>query len=197
MPSTPRLESLLRRAVGLESQEREHAFEELVRLLIIMVRSRMDPRLRARRESMDVCQSVAKSFIEDLQAGRIAFENEASLAAYLQKVVRNKMTDLARHDNAARRGGGGTPLAIDDERGVGEQFISAGGESPDEEIRASELREKALHDLTDADRILMDLRRRGLDWQQVADQLGESSESVRKRWSRLRERLVDRLRDKE
>ena len=46
---------------------RDAAFAELLRLVGIYVRAGMGRGLRARRESMDVCQSVAKSFIDDMR----------------------------------------------------------------------------------------------------------------------------------
>lgn len=192
--STPsRLDKLLRHAATLEGVERDRAFEDLVRLLMIMVRARMDHKLRAGRESMDVCQSVAKSFVDDWQAGRVQFENEAALAGYLQTVVRNKLADLSRRDTALRRGGGDRPLPIDDERGVSASAIAGTGPGASSIVAEAELREKSLANLTDEDRALIDLRRRGLEWDQIAAELGESSAALRKRWSRLQARVAGDL----
>jgi DNA-directed RNA polymerase specialized sigma24 family protein len=189
MASASRLDSLLRHAASLEGTERERAFDELVHLLIILVRARMSPKLRASRESVDVCQSVAKSFVEDWQAGRLAFDNEAALAGYLQTVVRNKLADLARRDTAARRGGGVSPLAIDEAHGVSEGAIVHGGAGASTIAEARELGDRLDAALTDEDRRLIDLRRRGLEWETIASMTGESAAALRKRWSRMQERV--------
>ncbi|MBL8744731.1 MAG: hypothetical protein JNK58_00085 [Phycisphaerae bacterium] len=194
-PASSRLDALLRHAATLEGAEREHAYSELVRLLMIMVRARMSPRLRASRESVDVCQSVAKSFVHDWQTGRLRFENEAALAGYLQTIVRNKLADLARRDTAQRRGGGAVPLAIDDEHGVPSENIPAQSPGASTIAAAAELQSRLLDSITPEEHRLIDLRRRGIEWDQIAEMLGESSAALRKRWSRLQERLGDRLAD--
>lgn len=195
MPGPSRLDSLLRHAASLEGAERDHAFDELVRLLMIMVRARMSPKLRASRESVDVCQSVAKSFVEDWQSGRLKFENEAALAGYLQTVVRNKLADLSRRDTAARRGGGVLPVAIDSDHGVSEGAIAAQQPGASTMAEARELNDRLLGEITPEEHQLIDLRRRGLEWEQIADIMHESSAALRKRWSRLQERIGDRLDD--
>ncbi len=191
--ASSRLDSLLRHAASLQGAERDHAFGELVRLLMIMVRARMSPKLRASRESMDVCQSVAKSFVSDWQSGRLRFENEAALAGYLQTVVRNKLADLSRRDTALRRGGGAVPIAIDDERGVPAEVIPADQAGASTNAEAEELKDRLLASITPEEHRLIDLRRRGLEWEQVAEMMGESSAALRKRWSRLQERIGEKL----
>lgn len=193
MGGASRLDSLLRHAASLEGAERDRAFAELVRLLIVMVRARMSPRLRVGRESVDVCQSVAKSFVEDWQAGRLKFENEAALAGYLQTVVRNKLADLSRHDNAARRGGGERVLPIDEEHGIGAGGIAGDGAGASTIAEVGELRDLVMESLTPEERRLIDLRRRGMEWEQIAEVTGESSSALRKRWSRLQNSLRERL----
>lgn len=192
-PTPSRLDSLLRHAATLQGAERDRAFEDLVRLLMIMVRARMSPKLRASRESVDVCQSVAKSFVLDWQAGKIQFENQAALAGYLQTIVRNKLADLSRRDTAQRRGGGEAPIAIDDHHGVPADAIQADGAGASTIAEAEELHQRLIGEITPEEHQLIDLRRRGLDWNQIADMLGESSAALRKRWSRLQERIGERL----
>lgn len=193
MPGS-KLQDLLDRTASLEGEARERAFEELLRLLMILVRAKMDARLRNQRESVDVCQSVAKSFVEDWEAGKVKFASEAALAGYLQKVVRNKLADLSRRDTAARRGGGATPLPIDAERGVAEEALHDGAAGLSSVIADRELHANMLEGLTAEEVRLIDYRKRGLDWEQIAKETGESSVALRKRWSRLQAKLSDQLR---
>jgi len=74
---------------------------------MIYIRAGMGRRLRDHRESVDVCQSVAKSFIEDFETGRINFDTEAQLtgttvhgcrcldAAHMESVVRDLRIEIA------------------------------------------------------------------------------------------------------
>jgi RNA polymerase sigma factor (sigma-70 family) len=190
----PEISELLARLSAGRGGDEERAFEELIRLLIILVRARLDARLRAQRESMDVCQSVARSFVEDWRAGRLRFENDAALAGYLQTVVRNKLTDLARHNLAARRGGGEALRAIDEADGISAGVIPAGGEGASTIVAGEELRARIEATLSPSERELIALRKRGLEWERIAERLGETPEALRKRWSRLQERIAEELR---
>ena len=190
MPQASPLQALLARTSSLSVVERERAFDHLVRLLMIMVRSKMDSRLRTRRESIDVCQSVVKSFVEDFHEGKVHFENEAALAGYLQAIVKNKLIDLARHDGAQRRGGGRHAFSLNDSS-AGDAFEPASPIGGASSIISSEERQRMVMDSLSLDeRRLIDLRGRGLEWEQIADMTGESSAALRKRWSRLQQRLA-------
>jgi hypothetical protein len=100
------LGSLIAGLGAADGVQRERAYAELLRLVSIFVRVRMGSRLRDHRESMDVCQSIAKSFVDDAAQGRLTFESPAALTAYLQRVVQTKLAELSRHDTALKRGGG-------------------------------------------------------------------------------------------
>jgi len=165
----------------------------LMRLLMILVRAKMDSKRRNHHESMDVCQSVARNFVEEWQAGKVQFPNEAALVGYLQTVVRNKLTDLSRRDQAARRGGGAVPVPIDSERGVSEGAIPSHGPGASGSIAARETHERILRSLSEEERRLIEFRQRGRDWDEIATELGESSSALRKRWSRLQIRIGEML----
>jgi len=184
------LKALLGRACGQEGdpRAREEAFEELLRLITIAIRAGMGRKLRDHRESADVCQSVAKSFVEDFEAGRLVFESEAQLAAYLQRVVQNKLVDLARADAAAKRGGGerAGPLneAVAEVQGGDAASASA-------DLRGDEALESLLAGLSVEEQALVRLRRQGLSWEQIARVLGggRDAATLRQQFSRLQKRV--------
>lgn len=184
------LRALLGRACGKggDARAREEAFEELLRLVTIAIRAGMGRRLRDHRESGDVCQSVARSFVEDFEAGRLEFETEAQLAAYLRRVVKHKLVDLARADAAAKRGGG-RPTARDD--GAVSAAADVHGPSASAGLRADEALEGLLAGLSAEEQALVRLRRQGLSWEQIADALGDGRDAValRQQFSRLRRRV--------
>ena len=89
-----RLEAFLKDALESASPEaRAGAWGELSQLLRAFVRASMSSRSRAIEESMDVVNSVVKSFIGEIQEGKLRFEGEEQLKGYLRRVVRHKLAD--------------------------------------------------------------------------------------------------------
>jgi RNA polymerase sigma factor (sigma-70 family) len=164
------------------------AFAELLRIVRMLVRSGMGKRLRDFRDSADVCQSIARSFIVDHREGALSFASDKQLVAYLRTVVRSKLASLARSDQALKRGGSTN-------RNVGSSIDITQFAAPDRGLDPadSSLREEASSQvnaaLTEDDRELARLRLRGLEWNQIAEQLQQDPQVLRKRWSRLIERL--------
>lgn len=184
----PDLHALIADAANADPAARERAYGELLRLVTIFVRVRMGDRLRDHRESADVCQSIAKSFVDDAAKGALRFDSPAALNAYLQQVVRSKLAELARHDQAVKRGGPeGRDAALDPDQ--------APGEGPTASVLAltDEGMDRLLASLTPEEAQLVSLRRRGLGWGAIAEATGASEDSLRQRWSRLRKKLLDLL----
>lgn len=169
---------------------RERAYEELLRLLTIFVRAGMGDALRRHRESVDICQSVAKSFVVDLRDGRVEFPTEGALVAYLQQVVRTKLAQAARHDGAIKRGGAVAVRGLAPQSPSGSLGVEPAAPDPTASMVAGgqEARLQILRDLTPDERELIRLRQAGLDWEDIAARLGRSGPAVRKAWSRLQER---------
>lgn len=178
----PLYEQLSRGAAG-DAAAREEAYTELCRLITIFVRAGMGQRLRDHRESIDVCQSIARSFVEDHGAGKIRFGNDGELIEYLRTVVQTKFARLSRHDNAAKR----TPTG----EGPSTSPPPSGPITPHESLEHGERLREVDEQFTDEDREVARLRLGGMSWDQIAAQLGQSPQALRKRWSRLAQRLSD------
>ncbi|HYD00638.1 MAG TPA: hypothetical protein VEB22_05375 [Phycisphaerales bacterium] len=169
------------------AERRERAFAELSRLVQVFVRARMGASVRAGgggRESIDICQSVAKSFVHDAGRGRLAFENEAALMAYLKTVVRTKLAEAKRRDDARVKAQGGS-MVMETSDG------SKGGSTPSVDVATGQAIDAAWEGLSDGDRELVRLRRAGMEWGVIAAQLGQSEVALRKRWSRLQARAEE------
>ncbi|HRQ73253.1 MAG TPA: ECF-type sigma factor [Phycisphaerales bacterium] len=182
--------AFLARAAQGDPAQRDRAYAELLRWVRIVVRAEMGRRLRDHRESVDVCQSIARSFVDDFQSGRVRFESERALAAYLRVAVRSKLAELARRDRALKRGAGehAVPLHGATEAAADER------DPPDFSAESwARLRES----LADDDRHLAELRMRGLDWATIAEQLGTSEAAARQRFSRLMRTLREERRSPE
>lgn len=182
MNQTGPLSALLSTAsVGDDPGSRDRAFEEVMRLLTIFVRGSMGARLRNQRESLDVCQTVARSLVADLQHGRLSFPSEAALVAYLQTVVRSKLAELSRRDGALKRGGGHAVTALGSRDAAADDF------DPTASVHAAEREDaqRVMTALSEEEQDLIRMRRSGLEWEQIAAHTGRSSAALRKEWSRL------------
>lgn len=179
------LQALIADAATADPAARERAYAELLRLVTIFVRVRMGAALRDHRDSADVCQSIAKSFVDDAARGNLRFDSPAAFNAYLQQVVRSKLAELSRHDRAAKRGGElGRVTAGDPEQ-------QAADADPTASVRAlqDEDARRLLEALSPEEAQLVSLRRRGLEWPAIAEATGVPEATLRQRWSRLRRRL--------
>ncbi len=198
MAEQGRLSGLLSRACdGADANAREAAFDELLRLLMIFVRAGMGTRLRDHRESMDVCQSVARSFVEDFGRGTLVFESEAALAGYLKQTVRTKLADLSRHDGARKRGAGARAFAIGpgESGDVAVRDPSSDEPGPDTVILEGEAKERALAALGEDDRTLVRLRLEGQSWDDISRLTGKNAAALRQQFSRAQRRIAETLGD--
>lgn len=190
MAQASKLSALLTDACGHgDPAAQERAFEEVFRLLSIFVRSSMGEALRRHRESVDVCQTVARSLVGDMRAGKLSFPNEAALVGYLQTVVRTKLAELARRDRALKRGGPGAAVEGPARAAVGSiSEVAAGDPTASQHADLDERLGRALGGITPEEMELIRLRRTGMDWDQISAHTGRSSGALRKQWSRLVER---------
>lgn len=170
--------AFLAQAAQGDPAQRDRAYAELLRWVRIVVRAEMGRRLRDHRESVDVCQSIARSFVDDFQSGRVRFESERALASYLRVAVRSKLAELARRDGAIKRGAGARPVPV-------HEAVGEAARAPDLPGPSAEAWARLRSSLPDDDRHLVELRMRGLDWATIAEQLGTSEAAARQRFSRI------------
>jgi RNA polymerase sigma factor (sigma-70 family) len=180
--------ALLRRVRSGDPQaaaELVRQFEPAVRRA---VRLRLtDPRFcRLQRilDSVDICQSVLGNFFVRAALGQFELETPDDLVALLVTMAYRKLIDQARKpaNRLAVRGGEPTPETIAD----------AGG-TPCEVAAERELLQEFLRRLTPEERRLADLRAGGLGWNDVAAQVGGTSEGVRKQLERAIRRVAGQL----
>lgn len=159
----------------------EPAIRRAVRVRLV------DDRLRRQFDSMDVCQSVLGSFFVRAALGQFELERSEHLLKLLAKMVRHKVAERAKHEKAGRR---------DYRRAEG---LDRAAEVPDSDPTASrqievrELFEQAKQRLTEEERRIFELRCGGLNWAEVATQVGGGVEGVRKKLVRGVERVTQEL----
>ncbi|MEZ6063699.1 MAG: sigma-70 family RNA polymerase sigma factor [Planctomycetaceae bacterium] len=145
-----------------------------------------DPQLRRIVDSMDICQSVFGRFFVHAASGTLDLDRPEQLLAMLVTMTRNRVTDLARHQQAARRDvrrdtGGAGGLATHPDPHPGPLSDATG-----RELLAQ------IHNRLDAtERDLADRRGQGQSWPMIAKELGGSPDALRKKL----ERALDRVRE--
>lgn len=167
------------------------AAEELVRryepLIRREVRMRIDDdRLNRAFDSVDVSQSVLASFFVRAAVGEYDLQSPEQLVRLLLTMARNKLASRARLERRQRRDlrrlTATPPETIADRR-----------PSPMNALWHRELLEELRGSLTDEERNIADLRGQGLAWDEVAKQLGGTSQARRMQLSRGIERVAEKL----
>jgi len=199
--STP---SLLWEAVPIASDPRElllqiergeqSAAEELVRRYLPEIRRAVrvrltDPRLRRVLDSADVCQSVFANFFVRVSMGEYDLNHPGDLAALLIAMARNKLLDHVRRLQSRKR----------DQRRVtadGDEAMAAlkdSAEGPAEIAANKDLLAEVRQRMTAEEQQLVDLRGAGLEWPEIAAQLGVAPDALRKKFTRAIDRIAHQL----
>jgi RNA polymerase sigma-70 factor (ECF subfamily) len=139
-------------------------------------------------DSMDICQSVLASFFVRAAAGQYDLNTPEQLLKLLVTMARNKVASQARRERADRR----------DRRRTGRSDrdpaeLVAVGSAPVEQLADRELLQTVYSRLSPEERVLVDLRHQGHDWQAIASRLGSTSAVLRKRLSRALDRITRQL----
>ena len=147
-----------------------------------------DPGLRRVIDSMDICQSVLGNFFARAALGQFELDEPRQLLKLLVTMARNRLTDWARQQHAERRDqrreqsldgaleNGLEPLASDP--------------SPSQVVAGKELLEQVRGRLSGDERRIAELRAAGSDWSEIAKEMGESPDALRKRLSRALDRVA-------
>jgi RNA polymerase sigma factor (sigma-70 family) len=169
------------------SAELVRRYEPAIR---IAVRGRLtDPRLRRLFDSMDICQSVFAIFFVRATAGEYELDRPERLIHLLATMARNRVTDHARQQRAARRDYRRTATTADD----GGQFVDP-DPSPSDEISGKELVEAFQSRLSVEERYLADQRARGRPWGEIAAEVGGRPDARRVQLERAVNRVTRELR---
>jgi RNA polymerase sigma-70 factor (ECF subfamily) len=179
MAEIPTFEDLLRRVRAGD----QDAARELVRLyepaIRRLARLRLHPRLRRVLDSIDICQSVLHSFFVRAALGEYELNSAEDLLRLLGSMVRHKAAAQARRQNAQCRDQRRTEA---DDAAVQEALTPE--PSPSRIVAGRELLQQFRQRLSEQERRLADLRAQGREWSDIAAELGESAEALRKRLER-------------
>jgi RNA polymerase sigma-70 factor (ECF subfamily) len=146
-----------------------------------------DPRLRRLIESVDICQSVFASFFVRTALGQYDLESPDQLLRLLATIARNKLVGQANRERAGCR----------DQRRINPGAVLADcpapGSSPSRQLAARELVQEARKRMTLAERTLLERREQGLEWAEIAAELGGRPDALRIRLARAVARITRQL----
>jgi RNA polymerase sigma-70 factor (ECF subfamily) len=146
-----------------------------------------DTRLQRLFDSLDVCQSVLGSFFVRAALGQYELRTPEQLMNLLVSMCRRKVADAAREAGAARRD------YRREQGGEREVQAIAGGTTPSQEVAGAELLVEFRKRLSAEERQLAEQRAAGLEWNEIADQRGDSPEALRKQLARAIDRVAQEL----
>jgi RNA polymerase sigma-70 factor (ECF subfamily) len=165
------------------------ALEELVQLYTPVIRLEARMRLRSARvravlDSMDICQSVLKSFFMRAAAGQFDIDRPEDLRKLLVKMACNKSLEAARKEYAEKR---------DIRRSVSlgdEAHQVVGSEDPVGEAEWQELLLRGRQMLSLEERQIADQRAAGRSWEEIAADLGGTADGLRMQLARAQNRVA-------
>ena len=172
----------------------QQAAADLVRLyepeLRRIVRVRLGgAHLRRLMDSVDICQSVFSNFFVRASAGQFELATAEQLLKLLVTMACNRVNDLYRKQQAARR----VDRHLKPSGHEDLERVAAPGPAPAQQVALRELYDAVRRLLSDEDRYLADQRGLGRDWAELAAELNDSPEALRKRLSRALDRAARQL----
>lgn len=176
----------IRSGDGRAAEELVRKYEPLVRR---EVRLKLDDRQLDRLfDSMDICQSVMKSFFVRTAAGQYDLDEPGQLIALLVTMARNKLASAARREQRDKRDMRRVTGTGDD---LQEVFSAA--PSPSQAAASQDLLAEVRNRLTADERALADLRGQGLGWDEIAARVGGNGHARRVQFARAMDRVAAEL----
>lgn len=172
--------------------------EEAIRQLIdqfgpevqIMVRRRLPARIRSQFDSVDFTQDVWSSVIIDFRDRSDPFDDPKHLLRFLAGVVQNKVTQEFRRQTRTRKYDIAREEPLYVRRGNRDlpRELPASDPTPSEEMQAGDRLEQLVSGRSQLEIQIVQLRRDGLTFDEIAERLGLHEKAVRKVIESLRAR---------
>jgi RNA polymerase sigma-70 factor (ECF subfamily) len=172
----------------------EQAAVEMVRRYEPLIRREIRLQLEDRRlsrlfDSMDICQSVLKSFFFRTAAGQYDLDTPEQLQRLLVTMAKNKLASAVRSQHRQRRDQ--RRVAAEGEEKL--EGVAANIPTPSQIVAGKELLERFRQALNEEERQLADLRGEGLAWGDIATRLGGTAQARRMQLARAVERVAREL----
>jgi len=159
-------------------------FEPVIRRVL---RARLSASSRRDFDSMDICQSVMAGFFFRAASGQFDLKEPGDLVKLLLTMTRHKVAEKMRWQHRLRRDSRRTV------GGVEEIQMPARDPNPSSVVAGQDLLEAVRKRLSDDERQLVELRGRGLSWEEVAASLGGTAGARRNQLARALDRVAAEL----
>ncbi len=181
-------EALLLAAKSGDSHALGRLVQEYEPELRLIARKRLGKELRPFLDSVDLIQSVHRSFLIGLKDDRFDISTQEKLLALAATIVQRKVAKQWRRLQRQKH------FDHENERSVADLLLSIQSEEIDSTSQAQlrETIERVLNELDPVERTLIEMRLLGSSTAQVAHHLQIDSDVLRVRLSRLRKRLRER-----
>src|SRR5262245_31397596 len=169
------------------------AAEELVQryepVLRRMVHVRLvGDRLRRLFDSEDICQSVLASFFVRVALGQYELSEPDDLLKLLAIMARNKVVNKARRMDLNGQGGERVSLAE-----LSNSAVTAASAGPSRHAALKDLLHEVRRRLPREENRLLDLRQQGVAWADIALEIGDNPDALRKRLNRAVDLVAQEL----
>lgn len=185
-----------RRMVRLAQEGDDQAVAALLRQfepdVRLMVRVKLPRALRTQFDSMDFVQAVWQSVLADRSDEPAeSFENPGHFRAYLAGVARNKVLEEYRRRTQTRKYDLSREEPLYVRRGGREQprEVASPDPSPSQEVQAGDRLDQLTAGRPRLEAEIVDLRRQGLTFEEIAGRLGLSDRAVRRILEAVRQRM--------
>jgi RNA polymerase sigma factor (sigma-70 family) len=167
-----------------------HLFEDDVRTI---VRVRLPRSLRSQFDSMDFVQAVWQSVLtkDGQDLGR--FTNERHLRGFLAGVARNKVFEEHRRRSRTRKYDlkREEPLYVRQGDREMPREVASPDPTPSQDAQARDRFEQLIAGRSPQETKVVELRRQGLTYEEIAEQTGLAERSVRRIIEAIRQRMED------
>ncbi|MEM9512762.1 MAG: ECF-type sigma factor, partial [Cyanobacteria bacterium P01_E01_bin.48] len=145
-----------------------------------------NPKLRRVIDTMDISQSVFGNFFVRAAYGQFELASPAQLMALLLKMANNKVIDRHRREVVRK-----TYDHIDEQ--MEDRVVAKGTSTASSIVAGRELLDEFRNRLSDDEQKIADMRKQGIAWDEIANQLGQNADALRKRLARACDRAIEEL----
>jgi DNA-directed RNA polymerase specialized sigma24 family protein len=175
----------IRAGDSLAAEEFVQTYGQYVRQV---VRARLRViRMRRLADSSDFCQAVMASFLVRMRVGQYDLTSTTDLKRLLGRIAVNKVVDVARRPEFQH---GMVAVSAPGLHGV--EPVDR-GPGPVTEVVWKDMIDAVRARLSHEERLISDLRTKGLSWNDVAQHVGEKPDAVRNRLNRAMKRIGHEL----
>ena len=136
-------------------------------------------------DSQDIYQSVMAVFFQRVRAGDLQLNSSDDLLRLIATMIRNRVTDKVRRLHAQRR---------DLRRNISMQqesiMVVDSDDSPRTMVSRKELMDRFRSLLSDEERVLLDERAQGYEWNEIAERHSATPDKLRKQLKRAMDKVT-------